>query len=119
MKLYLILLAFLTLQPAFGQTDYYCTVINPISKTNSINEKKVVTSEKFTSNPFNKCFIFCNEKNLYSFKAFFFNFKSKITYNNHNVLFKKYKSYLLQNILAANNLAHYKKLFYKLCILQI
>ena len=122
MKLYLILLVFITLPFAFVQVGYIDTVTNySNSESKSIAKEQIVhANEMLTSSPFNIRFIFCNENNINTVQINFVNIKDKFCQNNnHNVLFNRYKIYFLQNILASGNHSYYKKLFYKLRILQI
>jgi len=121
MKLYLKLLVFATLTIALRQFGYSDTVIinentidKPVTQLQSSSG-----NEKFSSSPFNNRFVFGNESHINTVEVNFLIIKDKLTQNNHHVLFNKYKFYLQHNILAKNNNSHYKKLFHKLCILQI
>jgi hypothetical protein len=122
MKLYLNLLVFATLIFVLGQVRRIDAVNIPDnSKSKSIAELLVSSSnEQFSSCPFNNHFVFCNENNVNTVEVNFVSLKDKLSFNKNNqVLYIKYKTYFLQNILASDNCSHYKKLFYKLRILQI
>ena len=122
MKLYLFLLVFATLSFAFGQAGFANTVVIPdCSNSKSIAELEISSfNEKFSSSPFNNRFVFGNENTIKTVVEInYLIIKDKLIRNNHHVLYNKYKFYLQQNILASDNHSHYKKLFYKLRILQI
>ena len=122
MKLYLFLLVFATLSIAFGQAGFANTVIiHDCSNSKSIAELEISSfNEKFSSSPFNNRFVFGNENTINTVVEInYLIIKDKLIRNNHHVLYNKYKFYLQQNILASDNHSHYKKLFYKLRILQI
>jgi hypothetical protein len=121
MKLYLFFLALATLTFAYGQAGGINTVIiHDCSNSKSIPESEISPfNEKLSSSPFNNQFVFGNENTISSVvEVISLIIKDKLTQNNHHVLFNTYKFYLQHNILANNSL-HYKKLFHKLCILQI
>ena len=122
MKLYLFLLVFATLSFAFRQAGCFDTVIvTDSSNSKSIAELEISSfNEKFSSSPFNNRFVFGNENTIKTVVEInYLIIKDKLIRNNHHVLYNKYKFYLQQNILASDNHSHYKKLFYKLRILQI
>jgi hypothetical protein len=121
MKLYLKLLVFATLTIAFKQIGLKNTDINAEYSNNKSNTELQISSsnEKFSSSPFNNRFVFGNESHINTVEVNLVIIKDKITQNNHQVLFNKYKFYLQHNILAYNNNSYYKKLFHKLRILQI
>lgn len=121
MKLYLKILIFATLSIAFGQIGFADTVIIPdCSNIKSSTELQISScNEKFSSSPFNNRFVFGNESHINTVEVNLIIIKDKITQNNHQVIFNKYKFYLQHNILAYNNNSFYKKLFHKLRILQI
>ena len=121
MKLYLKLLVFATLTIAVKQFGYLDTVILPeTSKSKSIAESGISScNEKFSSSPFNNRFVFGNESHINTVEVNLIIIKDKLIQNNHHILFNVYKFYLQHNILAKNNNSYYKKLFHKLCILQI
>jgi hypothetical protein len=106
----------------FEQARCVDTVIKPDSlNSKSITELQVSSiNEKFSSSPFNNRFVFGNENTINTVVEInYLIIKDKLIRNNHRVLFNKYKFYLQQNILASGNQSYYKKLFYKLRILQI
>jgi hypothetical protein len=122
MKLYLKLLVFSTLSIAFGQAVFADTVvISDCSNSKSNTEFEISSlNEKFSSSPFNNRFVFGNENTINTVVEInYLIIKDKLIRNNHHVVYNKYKFYLQQNILASDNNSHYKKLFYKLRILQI
>ena len=121
MKLYLKLFILATLTIALRQFGYSDTVIIPESSiSKSVDELQISSgNEKFSSSPFHNRFVFGNESHINTVEVNLIIIKDKLAQNNHHVLFNKYKFYLQHNILAKNNNSHYKKLFHKLCILQI
>jgi hypothetical protein len=122
MKLYLKLLVFSTLSIAFGQAVFAETVVlSDYSYSKSNTEFEISSlNEKFSSSPFNNRFVFGNENTINTVVEInYLIIKDKLIRNNHHVVYNKYKFYLQQNILASDNNSHYKKLFYKLRILQI
>ena len=121
MKLYLKLLVIVTLTIAFKQVDLLNTDIKTEFQNNNSTTDLQFSScnEKFSSSPFNNRFVFGNESHINTVEVNLIVIKDKLIQNNHHILFNIYKFYLQHNILAKNNNSYYKKLFHKLCILQI